>query len=414
MSPERRLLQTHPHWPEAATVLNALNAAGHKAYLAGGSVRDALRGVVAQDLDIATSASPDRVAALFDKTVDVGKSFGVIRVILGAADLEVATFRGDGEYVDGRRPESVHFSDEREDALRRDFTVNALFFDPRSDAIIDHVGGLEDLKTKTIRTVGDPAERFREDHLRLLRAVRFAVQLDFAIESATWDAVRAKAGDVKTVSRERVRDEIGKMFRAGGGGKGPRLLEESGLLTALFPSLAGFEETLRVSAARRLARPSPTLTEALTRWLVPLAESGPAGTKAAHDVLSSLRLGKDDERFVRRALETLGDLEGFWARPLGKKLLAYGEPAVRLAAEMGDEGGPDPRHEELRREFAKIAPRGELPEKILRGDDLLPRVQGAALGEILAAAYEAQLEGRFADKAGALTWADEWTRLKRA
>lgn len=411
MSSERRLLETHPHWPAAKTVIDVLRENGFQALLAGGCVRDALRGVIAKDLDIATSAKPEDIARLFDKTVDVGKSFGVMRVLVNDADLEVATFRGDGDYKDGRRPETVHFTDEKEDALRRDFTVNALFFDIADDRVHDFVNGRADLAAKTLRTVGEPERRFEEDHLRLLRAARFAVQLDFEIEPNTWRAVKNKAADVKTVSRERVRDELVKMLMAGGKDRGPRLLRESGLLLALFPRLAGFEKNMEAAAVRNLHPSSPSATEALCRWLTPLAESGAQGLQAAKDVLSSLRLSKSDEQFVRRCLETIFKRDEFWTQASGRRLNEYSEAAVRLACSIWDGCGSDPRHEALKKEWERIAPAGRLPERVLRGDDLHGKVQGARLGEALTAAFEAQLEGRFADKAAALTWVDRWLKL---
>src|SRR5438067_13328797 len=163
-------------------VLRGLREAGHVAYFAGGCVRDVLLGLEPKDYDVATDAHPQKVRSLFRSTAAVGQAFGVILVRLGKSVVEVATFRSDGRYVDGRRPEDVRFTTAEEDAKRRDFTINGLFFDPLEDRVIDYVGGQEDLTARRLRAIGDPWQRFEEDHLRLLRAVRFAARFDLEIE----------------------------------------------------------------------------------------------------------------------------------------------------------------------------------------------------------------------------------------
>src|SRR5277367_6004013 len=186
----------------AREIVAQLQRAGHTAYFAGGSVRDQLLGSEAKDYDIATSAMPEQVQELFRGRVTdlTGKSFGVVRVIDGEEFFEVATFRQDGPYKDGRRPESVRFATAEEDAQRRDFTVNGLFFDPVAERLIDYVGGEADLRAKVLRAIGEPADRFAEDQLRLLRAIRFATRLNFKIEPKTWEAIRAQATSIRTIS----------------------------------------------------------------------------------------------------------------------------------------------------------------------------------------------------------------------
>lgn len=224
--------------PAVLRIMQTLRDAGHTALLAGGCVRDALLGREAHDWDIATSAAPDAVQALFPKTVAVGKSFGVIVVVTDAGEFEVATFRTDGDYRDGRRPTSVCFSTPEADAARRDFTVNALFYDPFAREVRDYVGGRADLERKTIRAVGDPVLRFQEDHLRLLRAVRFAARLGFTLDPATARAAAELAPTVKTVSAERVAAELTRIFSSPGAERGFRLLEELGLLREVLPEAA--------------------------------------------------------------------------------------------------------------------------------------------------------------------------------
>ncbi|HEX7576790.1 MAG TPA: CCA tRNA nucleotidyltransferase, partial [Verrucomicrobiae bacterium] len=192
----------------AKEIAQRLNAAGFQAFWVGGCVRDFLLGREPQDFDIATDAKPEQVEKLFRKTIPVGKKFGVVIVVEGKQQFQVATFRAEADYQDGRRPEKVVFASAEADALRRDFTVNGLFYDPLTEKIHDWVGGEKDLRAKIIRTIGSPEERFAEDHLRLLRAVRFAAQLDFEIEPETFAAIQSLAPKIKLISAERIRDEL--------------------------------------------------------------------------------------------------------------------------------------------------------------------------------------------------------------
>lgn len=229
----------------ALQVLNALRAQGHQALFNGGCVRDRLLGKEPKDYDIATSATPDQVEKLFEKTVLVGAHFGVVVVVVGGQSIEVATFRCESDYQDGRHPGKVSFSTVEQDAQRRDFTVNGLYWDGSSAEPLDLVNGRADLAAKRIRTIGDPAKRFEEDHLRLLRAVRFAVQLGFEIEPATFAAVKAWAPKIVSVSAERVRDELTKILTSPAPGRGIRLLDETGLLAHVLPevlTLKGVEQ----------------------------------------------------------------------------------------------------------------------------------------------------------------------------
>ena len=214
-----------------------LRNAGYRALFAGGCVRDCLRGDAPTDYDIATDAPASEVLALFPHTVPVGAAFGVVIVVESGQHFEVATFRKDGPYLDGRRPSRVDFVDEIEDAQRRDFTINALFFDPEKDEVLDYVGGREDLTRRLIRCVGDPAARFQEDHLRLLRAVRFAARFGFAIEAETKRAIIAMAPHIVKTSAERVRDELEKMLCGGHAQRSLELLDETGLLIHVLPEI---------------------------------------------------------------------------------------------------------------------------------------------------------------------------------
>jgi poly(A) polymerase len=221
----------------ATEIVRRLQTAGFEAFWVGGCVRDFLLGREPQDYDIATNATPDQTETLFPKTIPVGKQFGVLLVLEGGHQFQVATFRAEADYRDGRRPEKVQFSHAREDAIRRDFTVNGLFFDPIANQLHDWVGGEKDLRAKVIRTIGSPEERFAEDHLRLLRAIRFAAQLDFNIEPQTFAAVQKHAEKIQLVSAERVRDELIKLFVPPHAAPGLTLLHESGLMPYVLPEL---------------------------------------------------------------------------------------------------------------------------------------------------------------------------------
>ena len=221
----------------AKEVALRLRAAGYHALFAGGCVRDTLLGRHPKDYDVATDALPEQVMDLFPGALTVGAHFGVVIVKRDGHQVEVATFRKDGEYVDGRHPESVVFSSPEEDAKRRDFTVNGLFADPESGAVIDYVEGQEDIEKRVIRAIGDPAARFGEDQLRLMRAIRFSTVLGFEIQSTTWAALKLLAPNISRVSEERVRDEFIKILAHPNRVRGFDLLVESGLMQVILPEI---------------------------------------------------------------------------------------------------------------------------------------------------------------------------------
>ncbi len=225
----------------ARGMVEHLRAAGHVAYFAGGCVRDLLLEKTPKDFDIATSARPEEVQKLFARTYAVGAHFGVIVVLEESFQVEVATFRSDGAYLDGRRPTSVHFSSPEEDARRRDFTINGMFYDPPNESVIDFVGGREDLTARRIRAIGAPAERFAEDRLRLLRAIRFATTLEFEIEPATWGAIEQAAAGISEISAERIREELVRIFLSPQRVRGWELLDRSGLLPIILPEVAAMK-----------------------------------------------------------------------------------------------------------------------------------------------------------------------------
>lgn len=247
----------------AIEIVRKLTELGYIAYFAGGWVRDRMMGISSSDIDIATNASPEEIIKLFPKTIPVGVAFGVVIVVNHGHQFEVTTFRKDCEYIDGRRPVHVELSNPEEDAKRRDFTINGMFFDPLTNTILDYVGGQEDIRRKIIRTIGDPKERFKEDRLRMIRAVRFAARFDFAIEKNTEKAIGENANQLlPAVSIERIWQEIKKMA------EGPRFdrvileMNRFGLLSVIFPrlsSLSSLEISRRVGFYKKYPQKCPPI-----------------------------------------------------------------------------------------------------------------------------------------------------------
>lgn len=218
-------------------IIETLKKAGHEAYLAGGCVRDMLLGISPKDFDIATSARPEEIEKLLKRTIPIGKDFGVILAIKNGHHFEIATFRSDLSYSDGRRPDKIEFSSAKEDAFRRDFTINALFFDPTTEKIVDYVEGQKDLDNKLVRFIGDPATRIKEDHLRILRAVRFKNVYGFQYHPETYTALKKHAHLIKDISAERIADELNKIIDSNSAGQAFEELYEIGLLEHIIPEL---------------------------------------------------------------------------------------------------------------------------------------------------------------------------------
>src|SRR5438067_2466556 len=240
----------------AVDILRRWRAEGVQAYLVGGCVRDWLRGREPQDYDVSTDATPDAVVRLYPESLTVGAQFGVVLLPREAGDVEVATFRSDGRYTDGRHPDEVRYSKTaEEDVRRRDFTINGLLYDPLAapaaapadrlaaapNGVLDHVGGLADIQARRIRTIGDPAERFSEDRLRMLRAVRFTARFGFSLDPAALKAIRELAPEIRDVSAERVRDEIVKILTEGNPRRGFELLDAAGLLKEVLPEIKALQ-----------------------------------------------------------------------------------------------------------------------------------------------------------------------------
>lgn len=293
---------------EAVRICAQLRENGHVAYFAGGCVRDALLGRAPKDFDVATDAVPDRVREIFGrrKTLAFGASFGVIGVLPNekrdstTTPIEVATFRSDGDYSDGRRPDEVHFGDAENDAQRRDFTINGLFFDPREGKVIDFVDGEADLGNGILRTIGDPERRFAEDKLRMLRAVRFATTLGFAVETATADAVRKHASELSLVSAERIGAEMRRVIQSVNAVAGLRLLIDLGLDSIVLPGIA--EANLDRLADRFRERVLPRFEPSMALVLLQIEESANE-TGMLAKLTGAWRLSNEENRKITSAMK---------------------------------------------------------------------------------------------------------------
>lgn len=432
----------------AREIVERLQAAGHQAFWVGGCVRDMLLGLEPEDYDVATSARPEEVEALFSRTVAVGRAFGVVRVIEGPFVVEVATFRAEADYQDGRRPGRVTFADARADALRRDFTVNGLFFDPVRGQLHDWVGGQADLQARLIRTIGRPEDRFAEDHLRMLRAVRLAAQLGFRIEEATLRAIQAHARLLERISAERIRDELLKLLTPRCAACGLRLLQQSGLLEVILPevaALAGCEQSPEHHPegtvwehVLRMLEAMPPKADRLLPWAVLLHDVGKPVTAQRDPATGRIRFYDHEKvgeeiarrllerlRFPRKELETLAfvvrhhmqfkDVPQMRKATLRRLLL---RPTFPLELELhrldclGSHGKLD-IYEQLVRERQALEAQPQLRPPLVRGDDLIALgiPPGPLMGRLLAELRDKQLAEEITTREAALAWARERWRV---
>ena len=425
----------------ATSIVRRLRDAGHVAYFAGGCVRDMLRGTEAKDYDIATGATPGEVQRLFPRTVAVGAHFGVICVLEGGHQFEVATFRSDGAYIDGRHPEAVTFSSPREDAERRDFTVNGMFYDPLAQEVIDFVNGRADLDHRLLRAIGDPAGRFREDRLRLLRAIRFATALNFEIDPATWDALRVHAPEINDLSAERIRDELVRIFLSPNRVRGLDLLDQSGLLAQVIPemmALKGCEQPPQFHPegdvwvhTRRMLELLPAQVSVPLVFAVLLHDIGKPPTYSldpaegrirfnAHDkvgagmaraIMERLRFSRDeidatveavDQHMVFKDVQRMrvAKLKRFMARPRFEEEMELHRVDCQSSHAMLD------NYEFLRGKQEEFANEPLIPPPLITGDDLIALgwKPGPKFKEVLDAVQTRQLEGTLTTHEEALDW----------
>lgn len=386
-------IHRHPHFKTVARVLETLQARGFEALLAGGSVRDSLMGVSPHDFDIATSAEPEDVEALFDRTLAVGKAFGTIVVIEDGFDFEVTTFRSEATYADGRHPTAVKFTDRAEDARRRDFTVNALFYDPLDETLYDDVGGLKDLEQRRLRAVGNAAERFQEDHLRMLRAVRFVSQLGFSLDQEAIDAIRELGAQLQKISVERVLEEVKKFLVGEALVEGLKVLKVTHLASVFWPEIAGLSEQLLLKFPRFENWESAYVA---LSWLADVKD---VDTRLRHWKASKESLRHAHELFTALKILQKGGTRAERAELFGSEWFA--EIISLSAALLNNSASLDA----WVKEYLEIAtPEGKLPPPWLTGQDLIAQgvEPGARMGALLKDLYKAQLEGRVPTRMDAL------------
>jgi tRNA nucleotidyltransferase/poly(A) polymerase len=384
----------------AAEIVRTLRENGHEAYFVGGCVRDMVMEIEPTDYDIATSARPEEVIEIFPRTEPIGVQFGVVLVVLGGLGFEVATFRSDEAYVDGRRPSGVVFTTAKEDVLRRDFTINGLLYDPIEKRITDHVDGRADIERRVVRAIGNPHERFEEDKLRILRAIRFGARLGYSIEDETWTAVLSMASKINQISAERIRDELLKILVEGDPGRGLRMLEESGLRQEILPELSWTDHLQKCMA---------------------LIE-GPVGADFAMGLLLhecpvkhvdriSLRLKLSNaERAHVRALvanqsvfDQVLDME---TAPLKRflRIDRFADHIELRRLHRTADGGDLEALEFVREKLGTWSETDLWPEALISGDDLirLGMEPGPSFREILTLVEDEQLEQRLVDRDGAI------------
>ena len=427
--------------PIARSIVVRLQEKGFTAFYAGGCVRDMLRGVPPSDYDIATSARPEQVQALFPRTVAVGAHFGVVCVLEGGMEFEVATFRADGIYIDGRHPDSVTFSSPEQDSKRRDFTVNGMFYDPVRNETIDFVNGRADLEAGILRAIGNPAHRFSEDRLRMLRAVRFATTLGFEIESETWKALQIQAGEIHAVSPERIREELVRLFLSPNRLRGFDLLDASGLMQEVIPeisALKGCEQPPQFHPEGDVFVHTRIMIELLPPEVsVPLVFSvllhdiGKPATFTYHPEEDRIRFSGHDKvgaEMARRVMERLrfsraeieaaveavdqhmvfkdvqqmrvSRLKRFMSRP------HFQDEMVLHKVDCSSSHGMLDNYAFLLAKVEEFAHEPLIPPPLVTGRDLLALgwKQGPAIGKVLEAVQTRQLEGVLTTREEALRW----------
>ena len=424
----------------ARSIVRRLREAGHVAYYAGGSVRDLLRDKVPKDIDVATDARPETIQKMFSRTYAVGAHFGVIVVLEHGFQFEVATFRSDGVYLDGRRPTEVHFATAKEDAARRDFTINGMFFDPEANEVVDFVNGRADLEARLIRAIGDPEQRFAEDRLRLLRAVRFATVLDFEIEPSTWEAVVRQAASINEISAERIREELVRIFTSPHRVRGWDLLDASGLMRAILPemeAMKGCEQPPQFHPEGDVFKHTRIMLDLLPKESsIPLVfsvlfhdvakpvtstvdEEGRIrfnghdriGAEMTEKIMQRLRFSRAETDATVEAVRQhmvfkdvprmrVAKLKRFMARP------NFADELELHRVDCASSHGMMDNYDFLRGKQVEFANEPIIPPPLVRGDDLLAlgMEPGPRIGEILEAVETRQLEGTLGGREEALAW----------
>jgi poly(A) polymerase len=412
----------------AVEILKRLRAEGFQAFLVGGCVRDLVMGLTPKDYDISTDATPQQVVGLFPESLTVGAQFGVVMVPRDEGNVEVATFRSDGRYTDGRHPHEVRYAKTpQQDVLRRDFTINGLLYDPLDERVLDYVGGQADIRARRLRTIGEPSERFSEDRLRMLRAVRFAARLKFVLDAAAKEAIRRQAAEIRQVSAERVREEILKILTEGQSRPGFELLDATGLLQEVLPEIKRMQGVPQpaefhpegdvwvhtMMMLEGLRSPTPTLALGVLlhdvgkpptfsiRERIRFDNHVEVGAKMAEEILSRLRFPSHETEQVVELVRHHLRFKDFprmrrstQLRFLRMEIFEEHLELHRLDC-LASHG--DLSNYEMAKRMLEETPAEEIrPDPLLRGDDLIRQgyTPGPIFKEILQAVEDAQLEGK--------------------
>ncbi|MHC4646632.1 MAG: CCA tRNA nucleotidyltransferase [Planctomycetota bacterium] len=399
----------------ALRIVKRLRGKGFQGLLAGGCVRDMLLGRPAKDFDVATDAQPKDVIELFRRTLKVGAKFGVVIVLLEDRQVEVATFRTETGYIDGRHPTKVEYSCAGEDARRRDFTINGMFYDPLKKDVIDYVGGQADLEKGIVRTIGVPEERFGEDYLRMLRAVRFSTQLGFAIEPETRSAISSSAGKITRISGERIAMELEGVLTSPARSVGAEMLVETGLAEAIFPAFTGEPARMGISVLARL-RKNVNFSLALAGFFAGCP------TELALERCQILKLSRNQAKHIKFLLTNRGRLLDE-RMSLGQLKIILAEPyfwdlyelqrAIQKSEAAGRKAiGPLIR---LRKRIKALGDVELRPKPLLNGHELirLGAAPGPLLGRLSEEMYIAQLEGSVQTAEQAEQWVQKWLKKRR-
>jgi poly(A) polymerase len=421
----------------AVDILRRLRSEGFQAFLVGGSVRDDVMGLTPKDYDISTDAAPEQVARLFPESIGVGAQFGVMLVPRPEGNVEVATFRSDGRYTDGRHPTEVRYSKTpQQDVLRRDFTINGLLYDPVKEQLLDYVGGQADINARRVRTIGNPYERFSEDRLRMLRAVRFAAGLAFTLDAGVAEAIRTQAAEIRQVSSERVRDEILRILTEGHPRQGFELLDATNLLQEVLPEVKRMQGVAQppefhpegdvwvhtMMMLDGLRSPTPTLALGVllhdvgkpptfsVRERIRFDNHVEVGAKMAEEILGRLRLpSRDTERVVELVRHHLRFMDFPRMRRSTQlrflRLPGFAEHLELHRLDCLSSHGDLSTYDMAKRLLEETPPETVRPAPLLRGDDLIAQgySPGPIFREILQAVEDAQLEGRVHTSAQALS-----------
>jgi len=415
----------------AEEIVRTLTEKGYIAYFAGGCVRDMIMSIEPKDYDITTNAKPEEIKRLFKRTILVGEKFGVIVVVKDGINYEVATFRSEIGYKNGRHPDKVIFTDEKEDVKRRDFTINGLLFDPLKNRIIDYVGGKDDINNKIIRTIGNPFERFNEDKLRMMRAVRLAVGFGFDIEENTFNAVKCKGFEISEISKERIRDELVKILTEGAAERGIKLLDKAGMLKVILPEVAdmkGVEQpkifhpegdvfTHTVLMLDLMENPSVELAMAVllhdigkpetfeVKDRIRFNEHTDVGVKIASDICKRLRFTNKEIEYILNLIKNhlkFKDVMKMKKSTL-KRFLSMDKFEEHLELHRLDCLASHKNlanWEYCKKMMKEITIEEVKPERLINGDDLINAgfTPGPLFKEILNYIEDEQLEGRIKDK----------------